>query len=100
MHKFGVFTALALSWITASCAERMMHPAVLSQPTPPKAASKPRPHNGEARRQAETLAKDASVHSTFRSRQITPSASVEPEPSRELQTPLPQVPHQPNEPPI
>jgi hypothetical protein len=56
MHKFGVFTALALSWITASCAERMVHPAVISQLNPSKAASKPRPNNVEARRQAEEIA--------------------------------------------
>jgi hypothetical protein len=97
MHKFGVFAALTLSWITASCAERMMHPAAIPQPTPPKAAPKPRPHNGEARHRTETLAKDAGKHSAIRSRQVTPSASVEPEPSPEPQAPLPQVSQQPKE---
>jgi hypothetical protein len=99
MHKFGVFAALTLSWITASCAERMVHPAVIPQPTPSKAASKPRPHTVAARRQAETLAEATGKHSAIRSHEVTPSPSVKPEPPRELQTPLPQVPHQPNQPP-
>ena len=52
MRKFGVFAALTLSWITISCAEKMVHPAVIPLPTSPKAVSKPRPPNVEARRQA------------------------------------------------
>jgi hypothetical protein len=100
MHKFGVFAALTLSWITASCAERMVNPAVIPHSTPPKAASKPRPHNVEARRQAETRAEDAKKRSTIRSRQVTPSASVKSEPSPEPEALLPQVSQRPRETPI
>jgi hypothetical protein len=81
MHKFGVFTALTLSWIAASCAERMVHPAVIPQPTQPKAASKPWPRDMEARHRAETLAEETGKRSAIRSRQVTPSASVKPEQS-------------------
>ena len=95
MHKFGVFTALTLSWITASCAERIVHPAVIPQPTPPKAAPKPWPNNVEARHRAETIAEKAGKRSAIHSRQVTPSASVKPEPSPEPQAPLPQVSQQP-----
>jgi hypothetical protein len=100
MRKLGVFTALALSGMTVSCAERMVHPAVIPQPTPPKAASKPRPHDVEARRQAETLAEDARMRSVIRTPPVTASASVKPEPSPEPQAPLPQVSQQPKEAPI
>jgi hypothetical protein len=99
MHKFGVFTALTLSWVTASCAERMVHPAVMPPSTLPKAASKPWPHNVEARHRAETLAENTRKHSAIRSHEVTPSARVKPEQSPERQAPLPQVSHQPNEPP-
>jgi hypothetical protein len=99
MHKFGVFAALTLSWITASCAERMVHPAVIPQPTQPKAASKPWPHDVEARHRSETLAEETGKRSAIRSRQVTPSASVKPEQSSTPETPLPKVSHQPNEPP-
>ncbi len=91
MRQFGVFTALALSGMTASCAERMAHPAVIPMPPPPKAASQPMSHNGEAGRQDETLAEDASKRSAIRSHQVTPSASVTPEPSLEPRAPLPQI---------
>jgi hypothetical protein len=100
MRKFGVFTALTLSWITASCAERMLNPTVVPQPTAPKAASKPRPHNVKARHQAETVAENTGKSSTIRTRQVTPSASVKSEPSSEPQAPLPQVSRQPKETPI
>jgi hypothetical protein len=99
MHKFGVCAALALTWITASCAERMAHPAVMPEPTQPKAASKPWPHDVEARHRSETLAEETGKRSAIRSRQVTPSASVKPEQSSAPEAPLPQVSHQPNEPP-
>jgi hypothetical protein len=100
MHKFGVFTALALSWITASCAERMVHPAVIPQPIPLKAAPKPSPSNVEARYRAETIAYDARMRSAIHAHQVTPSASVKSEPSPEPQAPLPQVSQQPKQTPI
>ena len=97
MRKLGVFTALALSWITASCAERMVHPAIIPQPTPPKAASKPISNNVEVRRRTETIAENTGKRSTIRSRQVTPSASVKPEQSPKPQAPLPQASEQPPE---
>jgi hypothetical protein len=100
MHKFGVFTALALSWITASCAERMVHPAVIPQPMPLKAASKLSPNNVEARHRAETIAYDARMRSAIHAHQVTPSASVKSEPSPEPQAPLPQVSQQPKQTPV
>jgi hypothetical protein len=100
MHKFGVFTALTVSWITASCAERMVHPAVIPQPTPLKAAPKPSPNNVEARHRAETIANDARMRSAIRSRQVTPTASLKPELSPEPHAPPPQVSQQPKQTPI
>ena len=100
MHKFGVLAALTLSWITASCAERIVHPAVMPQPTPPKAAPKPWPHNVEARHRAETIAEKTGKRSAIHSRQADPSASVRPEPSTGPQAPLPQVSQQPEQTPI
>jgi hypothetical protein len=97
MRQFGVFTALTLSWITASCAERMVHPAVMPEPPAPKAASKPRPANVEARHRAETLAENTRKHSAIRSRPVTPGASAKPMPPPESQAPLPQVSQQPEE---
>ena len=93
MHKFGVFAALTLSWITASCAERMMHPAVIPQSTLPKAASKLRPANVEPRRQAEKIAEDTRNLSAMPPRQVSPSASVKPEqpPESEAQPPQAQT---------
>jgi hypothetical protein len=99
MHKFGVVAALTLSWITASCAERMVHPAVIPPSTLPKAAFKPWPHDVEARHRAETLAEETGKHSAIRSHEVTPSASVKPEQSPERQAPLPQVSQQPKETP-
>jgi hypothetical protein len=97
MHKFGVFTALTLSWITASCAERMVHPAVIPQPTQPKAASKPWPHDVEVRRQAATMAEDVRRPSAVRPRAITPSSSVKPEHPPESEAQPPQASEQPPE---
>jgi hypothetical protein len=99
MHKFGVFAALTLSWITASCAERMMHPAVIPQSTLPKAASKLRPANVEPRRQAEKIAEDTRNLSAMPPRQVSPSANARPVPSPEPQAQLPQVSQQPKETP-
>ncbi len=100
MHKFGVFTALTLSWITASCAERMVHPAAIPQPPPLKTAPKPSPNYVEARHRSETIANDARTRSAIRSRQVTLSASVKPEPSPGPQAPLPHVSQQPKQTPI
>jgi hypothetical protein len=97
MHKFRMLTALALSWITASCAETMMNPAIIPQSTPPKGASKPISNNVEVRRRAETIAENTGKRSTIRSRQVTPSANVKPEQSPEPQAPLPQASEQPPE---
>jgi protein TonB len=97
MRKFGVLTVLALGWITASCAERMVHPAIISQPTPPKAASKPIPNDGEVRRRAETIAEKTRKRSAIRSRQVTPSAIVKPEQPPEFEAQPPQAPEQPPE---
>jgi hypothetical protein len=66
MHKFGVFAALTLSWITASCAERMVHPAVMPQPTLPRIALKTQLHNVEVRHRAETIAENTGKRSAVR----------------------------------
>jgi hypothetical protein len=95
MHKLGVCTALALSGVTASCAERIVNPAVIPKPPPSIAAPKPQPHERDARRQAETIAEDTRKHSAIRSRQVLPSASVGPAQPSELQSRLPQAAHQP-----
>ena len=97
MRKFGVFTALTLSWITASCAERMAHPAVVTQPTPPKAASKPRSNNVEARHRAETIAENTGKRSAIPPRQVSPSAIVESEQPPEFEAQPLQASEQPPE---
>jgi hypothetical protein len=89
MHKFGVFTALTLSWVTASCAERVVNPVVIPRLASPKAAPKPRSTNVEARRRAEPLAESARRRLALHFGQVTPSASVKPEPSLERRTALP-----------
>jgi hypothetical protein len=100
MHKFGVFAALTLSWITASCAERMVHPAVMPQPTLPRVALKTQLHNVEVRHRAETIAENTGKRSAIRPpRQVAQSASVKPEPSPEPQAPLPQGSQRPKETP-
>lgn len=99
MRKFAVLTALALSCITASCAERMVHPTIIPQPTPPKAASKPIPNNVEMRRRTETIAENTGKHLAIRARQVTRSVSVKPEQSPEPQALLPQVSQQTKETP-
>jgi hypothetical protein len=53
MRKLGVFTALALSGMTASCAETLVGSAIIPSPAPaPRAEAKPRSNNVEAKRQA------------------------------------------------
>src|SRR5688500_9599255 len=97
MHKFMVLTALALSWITASCAERMVHPAIIPQPSPPKAASKPIPNSVEVRRRTEIIAENTGKRSAIRARQVTPSASVKPEQPPESEAQPPPASEQPPE---
>jgi hypothetical protein len=100
MRKSGVFAAFALSWITASCAERMANPAVVPEPPALKAAPKTRPANVEVRRQAERIAEKTRKNSTARSRQFSPSVSVKPEQPPKPQVPPPQASQQPQEPAI
>jgi hypothetical protein len=97
MRKFGVLTALTLSWITASCAERMVHQGVIHHSNPPKAASRPIPNNVEVRRRAETIAENTGKRPAIRSGQVTPSASVKPEQPPELEAQSPQASEQPPE---
>jgi hypothetical protein len=97
MRKLGVFAALALSGLMVSCAERMVNPAIIPKPPPPKAAPKPRPNNVEAGRQAEKITEDAKRRSVIRPRPVRPSASVKPERRPETLAPLPQVSQQPEE---
>jgi hypothetical protein len=73
----------------------MVHPAGLPKPTPPKAASKPWSNNAGARHRAE----DARARSPIHPGQVTPNASVKPEPSPEPQAPLPQGSQRPKETP-
>jgi hypothetical protein len=96
MRNLGVFAALALSWITASCAERMVSQTVIPEPVrAPQAGPKPRLSSVEARRQAETIAEDARKRSAIRPRRVSPSASFKIEQPPEPQTPLQQELQQP-----
>jgi hypothetical protein len=88
MRKLGALTILALSWITASCAERIASPAVLPKSPPSKAASKPQPHTLEAWRQAVMNTAEAGKHPAVRSRQVPPSANVNPMEPSSPQAPL------------
>jgi hypothetical protein len=98
MRKLGVFTALALSGMTVSCAERIVSPAAIPKPAlSPKAALEPRPDNVEARRQVEKITEDARRRSAIRSRQAISRPSVKPEQRPETQAPQPQVSQQPQE---
>lgn len=97
MRQFGVLTALTLTWITASCAERMMHPAVMPEPHAQKAASKQRPANVEPRRQAEKIAEGTRNLSAIPPRQVSPSASVESEQPPESEAQPPQASERPPE---
>jgi hypothetical protein len=98
MRPLGVLTALALSGMTLSCAERMVSPAAIPEPSLPKAEPKPRPKNVETRRQVEKATEDTRTQAS-RARQAIPRASVKSE-QRHHQAPLPQVSQQPQEPPI
>lgn len=95
MHKFGVFAALTLTWITTSCAERMAYPAVVPEPPAPKAASKLRPANVEPRRQAEKTAESTGKRSAMPPGQVSPSASVKSEQSPASEVLPPQASEQP-----
>jgi hypothetical protein len=97
MRKFGVLTVLALTWITVSCAERIVNSGNIPQPASPKAAPKPQPNNVEVRRQAATMAEDARRPSAVRPRPITPSSSVKPEQPPESEPQPPQASEQPPE---
>jgi hypothetical protein len=99
MRQFGVLTALALTWITASCAERIVPPAVQIEPPAQIAASKQRPANVEPRRQAEKIAEGTRNFSAISPRQVTPSANVRPVPPSEPQAQLLQGSQQPKETP-
>jgi hypothetical protein len=101
MRELGVFTALALSGMTA-CAERIVSPDAIPEPAlSSKAAPKPWPNDVEARRQAEIIAEDARRRSAVRPRLASPSASFKPERRPKTQAPpLPQVSQQPKEPSI
>lgn len=100
MRKLGVFTALALSGIISSCAERMVNPAVIPKPPLPKAAPETRTSNVEARRQAERIAKDARKRSAIGSRPVSPDSSVTPEQRPTTQAQPPQEVQQPQGTPI
>ena len=99
MRQFGVLTALTLIWITASCAERIVPPAVQLEPPAQISVPKRRPANVEPRRQAEKITESTRNLSAISPRQVTPSANVRPEPSPEPQAQLPQGSQQPKETP-
>jgi hypothetical protein len=93
MRNLGVFTALVMSVMTASCAERVVGPTTLPTPVPvPKATSKPRA-NVEARRQAEKAIDDAF-------RQAMSNSSTQPEQPLEFDGSPPQTSQQPQEAPV
>jgi hypothetical protein len=100
MHKFGVVTALALSWAIASCAARVVNSVGIPQLPPPKTAPKPQPNNVEERRRAEMIAEKARKRPAIRSRHDTPSARVKPEQSLQHHADLRHGPRPPTEFPI
>lgn len=90
MRIVGVFTALALSGVLASCAERMVSPRTIPKPAPKHGTTpKPRLSNVEARRQTEKIAEDVKTHSAIRFRQANPSVGPKEEqpPQTEAQSP-------------
>jgi hypothetical protein len=92
MRKLGVLTALALSGMTAACAERLASPAMMPKPAPARAAEfKPRPNTGETRRQAKKVMEDTRKRSAIRVREVLPNTSVRPEQRPEPLTSLPHV---------
>jgi hypothetical protein len=97
MRQFGVFAALTLTWITASCGERMVHPAVMPEPPAPKAASKLRSANVEPRHQAEKIAENTGKRSAIPPGQVSPSASVKSEQPPASEVLPPQASEQPPE---
>jgi hypothetical protein len=97
MRKLGVFTALALGGMTASCAERMVNPAVAPKPPPQKIVPKLRTNPVGVRRQAETMTEDARKRAALHSSQANLSAGVRPEQPHEPQAPLPRVSQQPKD---
>ncbi len=99
MRKLGVFTAVALSGILVSCAERVVSSAGISKPAP-EAAPQPRPNKVVPGRQAGRIAERNTNHLAARPRQANPSAGVKPEQLPIPQAPLAQTSQQPQEPPI
>jgi hypothetical protein len=98
MRKLGVLTALALSGLTAACAERLASPAMTSKPAPAsRAETNLRPNNVETRREAEKITEDIRKPTAIRVQEALPSTSARPEQRPEPQVPLPQVPREPQE---
>jgi hypothetical protein len=95
MRKLRMLTALAVIGVSA-CAERVVNPAVVPEPPALEASPKLRPHNVEARHQAERVAEDKRKRSASSSRPNTPSASFKTEPPPGTQTPLLQELQQPH----
>jgi hypothetical protein len=90
MRKLGVFTALALTGMTVSCAERVMRSDAIPKPAVTlEAIPKPRPNNVQASPQAQKVEEDSRRHSSIRPRQVSPSSSLGSE-----QPPQPEVPPQ------
>jgi hypothetical protein len=100
MHKFGVLTALALSWATASCADRVVNPVDIPQLPLPKTAPNPRSNTVEESRRTETTAESARNRPAIRSHPGTPSASLKPKQPHRHQAALPRRPLLPTEIPI
>lgn len=98
MRKLALFSALALSGITA-CAERIVSPAAMPEPAlVPEAPPKSRPSNVNVRRQAERATEDTRKRSASPSRPAPPSASVKADRPLPPEAPPPQVLEQPPEP--
>jgi len=92
MRKLGVLTALALSGMTAACAERLASPSMMPKPAPARPAEfKSRPNTVETRRQAKRIMEDARKRSAIRVREVLRSTSVRLEQRPEPQARLPQV---------
>src|SRR5689334_8739639 len=100
MGKFGVFTALTLSWVTASCAERMVSPPTIPAPPQTKASSKPRPNEANARHRAEANAEPTGKRSTLHSQQAPPGIRANTKQPSIPESALPQAAQQSQEAPI
>jgi hypothetical protein len=98
MRKLGVFTALALSGMTAACAERLASPAMIPKPASiQRPEFKSRNNNVELRPQAKKATENTRKHLAVRDKGILPSTSNVPNQRSGHRAPLPQTSPEPQE---